>query len=78
MTIMVHASRIRGYLKVMQDLSFDPKPLLAQHEITLEQIRQDDAWLDQKSVIDLYEHTAYLARCPDLGYGFRNIKILAS
>lgn len=47
---MVHASRIRGYLEVMQDLSFDPKPLLAQHEITLEQIRQDDAWLDQKSV----------------------------
>lgn len=64
---MVHASGIRGYLEVMQDLNFDPKPLLAQHEITLEQIRQDDAWLDQKSVIDLYEHTAYLARCPDLG-----------
>ena len=67
MTIMVHASGIRGYLEVMQDLNFDPKPLLAQHNITLEQIKQDDAWLDQKSVINLYEHTAYQAKCPDLG-----------
>lgn len=40
---MVHASGIRGYLEVMQDLKFDPEPLLAQHNITLEQLKQDDA-----------------------------------
>ena len=67
MAIMVHASGIRGYLEVMQDLNFDPLPLLAQYDFTLEQLKQDDAWLDQKSVINLYERTALLANCPDLG-----------
>jgi len=50
MTIMVHASGIRGYLEVMQDLNFDPKSLLAQHEITLEQIRQDDVGSTKKAL----------------------------
>ncbi|MEF9994820.1 MAG: AraC family transcriptional regulator [Acinetobacter sp.] len=67
MTIMVHASGIRGYLEVMQDLKFDPEPLLAQHNITLEQLKQDDAWLCQRSVINLFEQTAAIAQCPDLG-----------
>jgi AraC-like DNA-binding protein len=67
MTIMVHASGIRGYLEVMQDLNFDPQHILAQYNITTDQIKQDDAWLDQKSVINLYECTADLAQCPDLG-----------
>jgi AraC-like DNA-binding protein len=67
MTIMVHASGIRGYLEVMQDLKFDPEPLLAQHNITLEQLKQDDAWLCQRSVINLFEQTAAIAQSPDLG-----------
>lgn len=76
MTIMVHASGIRGYLEVMQDLKFDLEPLLAQHNITLDQLKQDDAWLCQRSVINLFEQTAAIAQCPDLGYVFRIIRTL--
>lgn len=67
MTIMVHASGIRGYLEVMQDIEFNPENLLAQYNITVDQIKLDDAWLCQKSVINLFESTAALANCPDLG-----------
>lgn len=67
MTFMVHASGIHGYLKVIHDLKFNPKKLLAAYNITPEQLHQDNAWLSQKSVINLLESTASHAHCPDLG-----------
>ena len=64
---MVHASGIHGYLKVIHDLKFNPEQLLAKYNIAPELLYQDDAWLSQKSVINLLESTASDAHCPDLG-----------
>lgn len=67
MTFMVHASGIHGYLKVIHDLKFNPEQLLAKYNITPELLHQDNAWLSQRSVINLLESTAEHAKCPDLG-----------
>lgn len=72
MTTMVHASGIRGYLDVMQHIDFDPQSLLEYYGFTVEELHQDDAWLSQRSVVDLLESTAAQAKCPDLGLRISN------
>ncbi len=67
MTMMVRATRLRGYPALMRSLGVAPGALLRRHRITAEQLDDDDAMVSPRAAIELLEASAAAANCGDLG-----------
>ncbi|MCH1929655.1 AraC family transcriptional regulator [Shewanella sp. A25] len=67
MQILIRASNLRGFDKLMKSLGGDPIALLAKYHLPTEEKRDDNGYLIFRNMIGLLEETAQSLHCPDFG-----------
>lgn len=67
MSILVRSSSLRGYESLMRQLGSDPAQMLSRHRISVTTLKDEDALLPFRTVIQLLEASARETSCHDFG-----------
>jgi AraC-like DNA-binding protein len=81
MADIVRAGALWGYAQLTQHMEYDPGSLLAEVDLSLEELDNPDTYLSRPAVVALLELTAAKLKCPDFGMrlaGVQDVNILGA
>ena len=77
MTELIRVAALTGYLETMAGFGVDPRPLLKEQGITLEQLANPEQLLSAHAAIRLLERSAQVTRCVTLGLRMAEFRSLS-